>query len=408
MKTKKIWESTIFRNIFLVIMVGLATVSFAQGVRNAAIFSQDFQWDAAKAFFLKINPYTESLNPTGALDNDDLNPFYNYFLSIDAPQKMEANQFPSLLMLLFPFTLMGGNAARYVWLFANLLFSAGIIWMLKKTFLKDLPDYDFSILMLVMIAGTPYRNEIGVGQHTVFALFFFLLAVYLSEKKWGSIPAALSLAVSYFKYTLTVPMAFYFVYKKKWKELIISVSVHIVMTIFAAWWLSASVIDMIVLPLKVSSRLIAKGGLDFGALFNGSPVSYVFTVIIFVGLFIMALKLKEGLDGEFISILVLWGLIIAYHRTYDFFVIVIVAATLTALKSAAENAAEDDVNAVKNYHYAQAGFAAIIGLVFFVLRIFDEAVWIRIIAGIVYYTYTIFITVLLIKKMEIKHGRKSK
>ena len=68
----------------------LAAVSIVQGCRNAEVYSQDFQWDAAKALVLRVNPYTESLNPTGALDAYG---FEEYF------KQMEANQFPSLLFL---------------------------------------------------------------------------------------------------------------------------------------------------------------------------------------------------------------------------------------------------------------------------------------------------------------------
>ena len=142
--------------------------------RNAAQFSQDFQWDAVKTFTMRINPYDESLDPSGILDQYG---FDDYYL------QMEANQFPSLLMLLIPYTFLPPLTARYAWIISNMIFTAGIIFLLRKTFLKDADRDVFAAFMLLMIAGTPYRNQLGVGQHTLFAFFFFLLAVWFDERE---------------------------------------------------------------------------------------------------------------------------------------------------------------------------------------------------------------------------------
>ena len=76
-------------------------------------------------------------------------------------------------------------------------------------------------MILFMISGTPYRNQLGVGQHTLFSFMFFLIAVYACQKneerkdpKKFKLSIAVPLAVSYFKYTLTAPLALYFLYKK--------------------------------------------------------------------------------------------------------------------------------------------------------------------------------------------------
>ena len=152
------------KNLILFIMGVLAAVSLIQGCKNAILVSQDFQWDAAKALVMGIDPYDESLSPSGVLPPE----FEKYYL------QMEANQFPSLLLLLYPYTLLPPLAARYAWLCSNLLFTAGIIVLLKKTFLGKADDFTFAFFMLLMIAGTPYRNQLGVGQHTLFSFFFCL------------------------------------------------------------------------------------------------------------------------------------------------------------------------------------------------------------------------------------------
>lgn len=373
-----------FRVILIVILSLMSVISVVQGIRNAAVFSQDFQWDAAEAFSMKIDPYDESLSPSGALDNEPLSDFYDYYEGIDAPQKMEANQFPSLLMLLLPYVCMSPNAARYAWLITNLIYTAGIIVLLRVTFLKKMPKYEYAVLILLMLSGTPYRNQLGVGQHTIFSLFFFLLAVWLVDKKWGSIPEVAALVISYFKYTLTAPLALYFVYKRKWKELIASIMVHVVLTEVAALWLNESFMDMLIKPLKVSGALASEGGLDLGALLNGSPVAFILAGIIMIILLILSLKLPDESDGTIIAVLVLWSLILTYHRTYDFFAMVLASSMLEILPWDKQSY----TGKIK-----LAGFVLITLMVFYVLRVFNEALPARIIIGIMYYAYTIFITI---------------
>lgn len=391
---EKILENKKYYIVIIALLALLAGVSLVQGCRNAAEASQDFQWDAVKTFTLKINPYDESLNPSGILDNYG---FDEYYL------QMEANQFPSLLMILIPFTWLPPLAARYVWLAFNIFLTAAMAWLLRKTFLKDLDIKEYSILFLLMIAGTPYRNHLGVGQHTIFAFTFFLLAVYLSEycealsakenstKKNAAriILVSMCLFVCYFKYTLTVPLVLFFIYKKRYIEIFISVIMHIILTVVAAFWLNDSVINMIIKPLKVSSALATEGGLDISAIFKGSAIAYVLLLIIMLMLLYLSLKLMPGFDVTLISALILWSLIITYHRTYDFFVIIIVPALFYELKRTITNSETKDYAVICNlYRYSYVVIVA----VFFVLRAFSENTFSKIIVGTLYYILTFLVT----------------
>ncbi|MCR5735206.1 MAG: hypothetical protein K6G22_11430, partial [Lachnospiraceae bacterium] len=131
----KILENERLKKIIIAVFSLLAALSLFQGCKNAVMMSQDFQWDAAKAFTLRINPYDASFDPELLKDHPE---FKEYYL------QMEANQFPSLLMLLIPFTFLPPLAARYVWLFCNLLFTAGIVFLLRKTFFKDTDGFLFA------------------------------------------------------------------------------------------------------------------------------------------------------------------------------------------------------------------------------------------------------------------------
>lgn len=377
---KKIWDIKAVRYAVTALLAAMALISLIQGIRNAAGASQDFQWDAAKALSMRLDPYDLSLDPKKALQYPPLAGFYKMFTDKGLKQDMEANQFPSLLFLLYPYTLLPPLAARYAWIISNLIFTAGIIFLLRRTFLKDADRDIFIAFMLLMIAGTPYRNQLGVGQHTLFSFFFFLLAVWFSEEKEGKagfFGTVVCLFICYFKYTLTVPLCLYFIYKKRYPEIIVSAGLHVILTVLSAFWLSDSVINMILKPLKVASALAAEGGLDFGALLNGSPLAYILALAVMAGLFVLALRLSEGHDGEYISVLILWSLIITYHRTYDFFVLVTVLAFFLAGRKASG---------------LKVLFAITLVAVFFGLRIFSESPASKAAAGAIYYIFTVCAT----------------
>ena len=386
----RLFEKKSIRTAFLIIMILLASVSLLQGIRNACRDSQDFQWDAAKVFTLGINPYDESasMSPSGILDAYGYDEYY---------LQMEANQFPSLLCILIPFTLLPPLMARYVWIVCNIIFTGLIIVLLKKTFLREMDSYWFSVLSLLMIAGTPYRNQIGVGQHTLFAFCFFLIAVYFSEYRQNSVITMISLFICFFKYTLTAPLTLYFVYKKKYKEIIVPIIAHGILTIVSAAWLKDSFINMIFKPLKVASAISADGGIDISAILHGSSLAYVFAFAIMIMLLIVAFRLPEGYDSSLMALLTLWSLIVTYHRTYDFFVMIVVAGLFIELGG---NKLNDIITKIseKTLNKIQTFYIATMLAVFFVLRIFSESMPSKIFVGTMYYLLTFLVTYIVINK----------
>lgn len=363
----------------------MAVVSLYAGAKNAFYYSQDFQWDAAKALWQKIDPYELSLNPGMNYESKELEEFYRLFTDKGLKQKMEANQFPSLLLLLVPYTFMPPFTAKIAWLISNLLFTIGIIVFLRKTFLAKLSLFEFSAVTLLMIAGTPYRNQLGVGQHTLFSFFFFLLAVYFERREKsisGSVAITISLFISYFKYTLTAPLALYFVYRKRYKELVISVLMHVLLTIVMAARMGKSVIYMITAPLQVSMNLSGEGGIDIGALVGGGKLSLLIAAVVGIFLLVLCIKMPEGCDDYLVPVLIFWSLILTYHRTYDFFVL-----------SAAVMMFTDK----KNNRPLLAGYLIVVLAVYFGLRLFNENTPSRIVVGVMYYILTVLITYFAVK-----------
>ena len=374
-------NNSIRKAVYLILIL-MAALSVFQGARNALRFSQDFQYDAALALRSGINPYKESLEPSGILKTGPTAEYYSIFEAAGTPQKMEANQFPSLLMLLFPLTILPYGYARMLWLLLNLLFTGLIIILLRQTFFRDSDSFTFNVLMLLMIAGTPWRNQIGVGQHSLFSFFFFLLAVWLSDRRrW--ILSGLALSVSYFKYTLTAPLALYFLYKKRYREFALSLIPHVIGTFAGAGMLGSSFIEMIKEPLKVSSALTGEGSIDIGALTGGAEWSVVITALIMAGLTILSFFLPEGRDKSFFSLLILMSLVMTYHRIYDFFMLIPAAAGIIA----AELCKGESGKRIFLFTYALLVF-----YFFFVLRVFSESRTSLAAGAAFYYTFLVVYT----------------
>lgn len=382
-------DNIIIRRTLLALLAVLAAVSLLQGARNALMYSQDLQWDAAKALAMRVDPYELSQKPGKASEYSQLADFYRMFTDKGLEQEMEANQFPSLLALLFPITLFEPRAARVIWLILNLVFTAGIVMLLRNTFFEKAGKYEYALTVLLMLAGTPYRNQLGVGQHTLFAFFFFMLAVYIERTRpfkseaANTLLSALCLFVSYFKYTLTAPLALYFLYRKRYRELAISVAGHVILTGAAALWLGKSFLYVLTEPLKVASLLTAEGGIDLGVLLGGK-LSYAVALVIAVILTVISIRMPEGCETILFPTLILWSLILTYHRTYDFFVLS--AASIPFIADTRQEAFKD-----KKIVYAVSYWIVLIA-VYFILRVFNENTVSKTATGVLYYALTLAFT----------------
>lgn len=386
-----------FWTALYVLMALLAVVSVYEGICNALEMSQDFQYDAACALINGYDPYDLSLDfsKDRIPDIEGLKQFYGYFEGMGTPQKMEANQFPSLLYILTPYALMPYIPARILWLITNLLCTGVIIGLLRNTFMSRVDERLYPVFMMLMLAGTPWRNQLGVGQHTLFAVACFILAVTVAENgreeksAAGTVAAGLLLSLSYLKYTVTAPLALYFIYRRRWKEFVISLVPHAVLTGVAAFILKEPYTDMLTKPLAVASALTGEGSIDVGVLTGGAAWSTGITAAVMLFILALALMMPEGNDELFISTAALLSLVMTYHRTYDYFIMIIVFGYFATGRMRA----------------AQTVYLITTFAIFFVLRIYNESVISLTVSGALYYACVIAFVVISAEKV-IKNRRE--
>lgn len=313
-------------NRITICLFAYGLLSVFMGVYRGMSGSMDFQWDSAKVLAMRINPYLESLNPSGLAETYGFGKYYG---------GLEANQFPSLLWLLLPFTFFTPETANILWAFFNLFCCGLFLYGLRKTFLAKLTKEQYLFTAAVFLSGTPLRNCLAMGQHTLFSMAFFMLAVLAAQKKkWFF--AGLLLSVSYFKYVLIVPIALYFIYKRWLKELVVSVIPHLLLTAFSAWWLNGSFFDMVLQPLAVSSKLADEGAIDLGRWIGNGTVSMAVAVLLGICLAVFVMFVPKGQDRQVITLLMLVSLILMYHRFYDFFILVVPMALLLFSKESSQ------------------------------------------------------------------------
>jgi hypothetical protein len=193
---------------FTLLLVG-ALISTAWGVRNAILYSQDFQWSPAVLFWKGINPYSTWLegNVDGAI-----------ILS-------QAPNYHQLLYIIFwPLTLLDFEQAKIVWATINISFALGSLLLLKK--ICSLSKFQFFVIASIFLMSTPFRNTVGNGQQSLLVLFMFL-AYWSSDNIFKGI----YLAIGFVKYSFA-PIFFLLGLLRKEKSIFVTVSLMIFSGLF--------------------------------------------------------------------------------------------------------------------------------------------------------------------------------
>ena len=323
---KSFWQTTWFaiatanvkdwaRYIGWTVAWGFVLLSLAIGFKNG-LDEFDFQWDPAKVLMLGDNPYVYSLEHKPVS--------YDGFIH---QQIGAANQLPSCLLLLAPWTLFPQLLANQIWDFCNLIFTAVFLLFMYKSFSKNRLVCDsFHWIAFILLAGSPLRILIGVGQHLMFSLAFFMPAYYYAEKKKFTVSGIL-LALSAFKYTTIVPLAFIFISRRWWRPIIIAAAIHIIATIGCGLYLSESPITLILQSFQVSSALTACGNADLASFIAScgsvdvrlwANLGYVICSAL---LFALAFARCRD-DALLLSTFAVVSNVMFYHRVYDFVVLI--------------------------------------------------------------------------------------
>lgn len=301
-------------NILLVILAILAIISISRGFQNAVREngSGDFQWQPAKAL----------------LERDS--PFINYLKYLDGQIKQKPYflaQTPNYpitgYVLLWPYALFNWNIAKLLWAISNILFTTILLWGLFKLFPLKNKEY-FILCSSLFFISLPFRNLIGNGQHGLFSLAFFMLALISMNR--NALLSGLFLSMSWFKFTLTFPLSLFFIYKRQFRPLIYAVLIQLCLLIIITGWTGIFTLELVKQNIIAMLHLSNSGNFDLINLITkiGLPgsIGFMLILILVIGTIFRMYRISQGNDLKILSFLSLLSFAIFFHRWYDFVVLI--------------------------------------------------------------------------------------
>jgi Glycosyltransferase family 87 len=311
------WKDLIARQLVLLAMLlcGLAAVvlvahAFALALDN----SHDNDWGPARALLHGVDPYKIYLGCTAC--------HRPVFVPPVAPMYPASG-----LILLWPLAVLPWPVARIAWAVLNLVFGVGLIVTLQQLFLPQCGWRFMVIASIAFFAGAPFLTNLEIGQHAIFALGWFVAALWADRR--GNAPlAGAFLAASWFKYTLTLPLSLIFVVRSRWPALLAAAAAHIALTLFAALWTGSSPLDLLLGPLRVVQFVHRAGHLDvFGLAVRLGITSRLVPLVVACALtgavLAAALRNRAEADLPLLALLSLFAYAVVYHLAYDLAILVI-------------------------------------------------------------------------------------
>lgn len=238
----------------------------------------------------------------------------------------QAPNYPaSGLVFLWPYAVWEWSIAKTLWAFSNILFTAVILFCLFRLLPKDTPGAMKLLLATLFVIGTPWRNGVGNGQHALFTLSFFLLAVIMLSRSNSF--AGIPLAISWFKYTIAFPLSLFFARSRNgWSAILVAAAIHAFLTVFAAVWVGTSPFNLLLGPIQVAQSATGRGNLDVFAIASafGLSSNLVPALFAFVILAITYFAVRRDIDElSCLSTLSMASMTVVFHGGYDFVVLVI-------------------------------------------------------------------------------------
>lgn len=199
------------------ILVALALLSAAEGLRNAILQSQDFQWSGTRMLIQRIDPWADALQHDPA----------HMIVKSQIP-----NYLPLLYLLSLPLGFLPLVPAQVVWALCNLAFAALSAWLTAR-FYRLGSQATLAVLCLMWMA-TPTRTTIGNGQYGLLVLVLWcvsLLAVPLTDTR------AMISGISYVKYNFAPVVLLYLLMKAGLRRAMMSLLPALAGAVLVCLWL---------------------------------------------------------------------------------------------------------------------------------------------------------------------------
>jgi hypothetical protein len=327
------------------------------------------------AIFVAIYIFTETGKPLGARDfhqfwyagnfiRQGRDPYAAYFageqpkLPVKYLDGVTINQYPvaqpqlaiipsntpMMLALLTPFSLFSWNVAKWAFMIFNLILMLITGWLVLRRLPfagVKLAPLDEVLIFLVYFDFSATRIAIENGQTTLLVFLLMILALLYADRSWQVTGLTLGIALS--KYSLSLPIFLFFLYKKKFKILLTAIGVQVFGILALAAIGRDSPVTVAMENYRLFFQLFDQPGVHLARQFEIFTKNHLLTeipvllmtLLVFIPLFLWLRRrpvatesTEDILDFHLLSILFLWTILVAYHRLYDtlillFFVVLV-------------------------------------------------------------------------------------
>lgn len=233
--------------------------------------------------------------------------------------------------------------AKLLWMFLNLLFTL----LIPILTIKLLPQQDvlsrFQKIMIFFIffilQGTRIANWVGQATLFVFCLMLGTLLVRREHKILAGIMLGLALS----KYSLAIAVFLFLLLKREYLILALSLFVQIAGIIFVSLLGGHSILLTINYYVRMVTHYSGYPGIHLASLFPANNLVAMLLALfstLILGIYLWRMRHSVGstipgaeitlsfADWHLLSVLLLWTLLVVYHRAYDTLVIIVFVAML--------------------------------------------------------------------------------
>jgi hypothetical protein len=245
---------------------------------------------------------------------------------------------PLILLLLTPFSFFSWVTAKWLFLIINLILMLLTGWLVLRRIpfagvRLSLADEVFIFLVYLDLSAT--RIAIENGQTTLTVFFLMLLAILYAKRSWKISGSALGIALS--KYSLSLPIFLFFIYKKNFRILFLAMAVQVFGLLGLSAITRSSPVAMARENIRLLVELFDQPGIHLARFFEIFTKNHILieipvllmTLLVFVLLLIWlrahAYKRsisEDVLDFHVLTILFIWTMLVAYHRLYDTLILI--------------------------------------------------------------------------------------
>jgi hypothetical protein len=240
-----------------------------------------------------------------------------------------------VVFLLTPLAHFSWNTAKTVWYALNVVFSIAIGWILLKIFNTRFLSREGMLLIPLFLMQISTREVLDLGQTSLLIVFCSFVSMFLSYQNRTTVRAIasgllLGLAIS--KPLLAFPLLLLFLYRRRMIELITATLFQCV-GILGVVLLGTSPREVVAEYYKIFMMHAGPGTQDglyltAGILKGWTPYSYILIILGsgVLGLVLLrwilqrsnVLKVDIRTDMVLLTVIMLWNLLVFYHRRYDY------------------------------------------------------------------------------------------